>query len=156
MLVSSCASHFYFGQRFREAGSSPDSHTVCDRRTGVATTTSWTLAPPVLTVTVASPEATPVYASDDLKRFYPQRAARMGVNGGVDLRCQGAAGRLTRCDVIREVPANYEFGAAARELLIGVAPVTWQSNVNAVPVSITFKSGEADADIVHVYHSPCH
>ncbi|MDP1629868.1 MAG: energy transducer TonB [Caulobacter sp.] len=54
---------------------------------------------------------------DQVARYYPERAVRMGVEGKVVLVCVvGTDTRLSDCKVVSEEPADFEFGDAAINL----------------------------------------
>lgn len=55
--------------------------------------------------------------ADEMARFYPDRAMRLGVTGSATIACQvTAAGAVTPCRVVSETPEDYGFGAAALKL----------------------------------------
>lgn len=55
--------------------------------------------------------------ADELARYYPDRAQRMGVEGSATLSCSVAAnGAVHDCGVVAETPADAGFGAAALKL----------------------------------------
>jgi TonB family protein len=57
-------------------------------------------------------------SADDMARFYPERASRMGISGVAMLRCViTTLGRLSACAVLSEDPAGQGFGAAALQLV---------------------------------------
>lgn len=49
-------------------------------------------------------------------RRYPERAVRLGVEGGVVLCCTVTRSRRLDCDVAHETPAGYAFGDITRDL----------------------------------------
>jgi hypothetical protein len=49
-------------------------------------------------------------------RRYPERAVRLGVEGGVVLCCTVARSRRLDCDIAHETPAGYAFGDITRDL----------------------------------------
>lgn len=56
-------------------------------------------------------------SSEEMARFYPDRALRMGVSGRATIGCSvTAAGTLTGCRVTAETPEDMGFGAAALKL----------------------------------------
>jgi protein TonB len=56
-------------------------------------------------------------SSEDLARYYPDRAQRMGQEGSATLACSvTAAGALRDCGVVGETPADAGFGQAALKL----------------------------------------
>jgi protein TonB len=65
--------------------------------------------------------ANPNWASrpnaEDMARYYPERAQRLGKSGGVVLECQVTAkGAVAGCAVLSEDPAEFGFGDAALKL----------------------------------------
>ena len=65
--------------------------------------------------------ANPNWASrpnaEDMARYYPERAQRLGKAGGVTLECQVTAkGAVAGCAVLSEDPADFGFGDAALKL----------------------------------------
>jgi len=53
----------------------------------------------------------------EIARYYPERAARRGVEGRAVIGCQvTASGRLADCRVTTEAPADEEFGDAALKM----------------------------------------
>ena len=82
-------------------------------------------APPVVEAPPAPPPprviANPTWSSrpsgEDMARYYPERAQRLGQGGSVLLECQVTAkGTVTGCVVSAENPAEYKFGEAAINL----------------------------------------
>ena len=56
-------------------------------------------------------------SGDDIARYYPDRAQRMGVEGRATISCSVTAkGTLESCSVISEEPADQEFGSAAMRM----------------------------------------
>ncbi|HEX7760977.1 MAG TPA: energy transducer TonB, partial [Caulobacteraceae bacterium] len=56
-------------------------------------------------------------SGEDLARYYPDRAQRMGVAGRATLSCTVTAkGNVEQCSVISEDPLDQEFGAASLKL----------------------------------------
>jgi len=54
---------------------------------------------------------------DEMARFYPERAIRLGESGSATIACQVTdAGAVSACRVISETPADMGFGAAALKL----------------------------------------
>lgn len=52
-----------------------------------------------------------------MTRFYPERAARLGVSGSATLSCLvSATGAVRDCRVLDETPSDYRFGEAALKL----------------------------------------
>jgi len=53
-------------------------------------------------------------SSEDMARYFPDRAQRMGVNGRATISCSVTAkGTLEGCSVISEEPSDQDFGSAA-------------------------------------------
>ncbi len=86
-----------------------------------------TLDPGPLTTTgVIEPELAPVITRPDwirmpgareFERYFPERAARMGVSGSATLACLVAAnGTVGSCEVVKEEPGGMGFGKAALKL----------------------------------------
>ena len=66
-------------------------------------------------------------SGEDMARYYPARAQRMGVEGRATLSCTvGASGALQACAVASETPADQDFGAAALRMarLFKMRPMT--------------------------------
>lgn len=56
-------------------------------------------------------------SGEDLARYYPEREARMGIEGKAVLNCSVTAnGGVTACQVASESPDNTSFGEAALKL----------------------------------------
>jgi protein TonB len=85
--------------------------------------------PPILDPPPAAPVETPAAPriiqptwlrkpdAEELARYYPDRAARLGVEGSATLTCAVAAnGGVRDCSVLSETPADAGFGAAALKL----------------------------------------
>lgn len=63
----------------------------------------------------------------DIGAYYPDRAARLEIEGRVVLDCEVLeTGFLTNCQVIEETPPDFEFGAAALRMsrLFRMKPMT--------------------------------
>ncbi len=75
--------------------------------------------------------------------IYPDRAIRAGINGGeAQLTCiAGTSGRLSRCRIISETPAGYDFGANAVQAAeqARVAPRTVDGVAAQTPVAFTIR-----------------
>jgi protein TonB len=95
---------------------------------GAPTITAPEPPPPPAPVVVAEPPALPAPSvitnpnwssrpsGDDMARFYPERAQRLGKEGGAVLECQVRAnGSLEACSVLSEEP-GFGFGEAALRL----------------------------------------
>lgn len=84
------------------------------------------LAPPPKPAPPPPPPAPPVVTNPDwlrrptgaeVARYYPERAARRGVEGRAVIHCRvTAAGQLTGCQVTAEDPDDEAFGAAALKM----------------------------------------
>lgn len=72
-------------------------------------------APPSkLTSVVTTPEWERRPTAEELQRYYPERASRLGIGGKVVMACTVAAeGLLTDCRIDSEDPKDQDFGAAA-------------------------------------------
>ena len=56
-------------------------------------------------------------SGDDVARYYPFFAQALGKDGRAVIRCQvTAAGTLTGCSVVHEIPKGWGFGAAALKM----------------------------------------
>lgn len=56
-------------------------------------------------------------SADDIARYYPDRAQRLGVEGRATLSCQvDVSGKLQDCAVAEETPGDQGFGKAALAL----------------------------------------
>ena len=56
-------------------------------------------------------------SGEELARYYPDRALRMGITGSASIRCSvTASGSVTGCRVTVEDPQDYGFGPAALKL----------------------------------------
>jgi protein TonB len=70
------------------------------------------VAPPRPSV-IQSPDWSRRPNADDLARYFPDRAQRMGVEGKATLSCSvNAKGTLENCSIVSEDPADYGFGEA--------------------------------------------
>ena len=66
---------------------------------------------------IANPTWSSRPSGDDMARYYPERAQRLGRNGSVLLECQVTAkGAVASCVVAAEDPAEFKFGEAALQL----------------------------------------
>ena len=90
-------------------------------------------APPVISSPSAPRPApiTPVWTAlltaDAFARYYPERAARLGISGQAVIKCRVQAdGMLGECTVLSEEPADGQFGEAALKLsaLFKMQPTT--------------------------------
>jgi protein TonB len=71
--------------------------------------------PPPPTITKPNWSSRP--NADDMARYYPERAQRLGVSGKALIECQVTAkGAVASCSVLSEDPAEYAFGDAALKL----------------------------------------
>lgn len=76
---------------------------------------------------ISSPNWAQLPNGNDMGRFYPKRAARMGVDGYAEIECTVATtGLLQDCVVLRESPVDQGFGGAAIQLsvLFRMQPMT--------------------------------
>ncbi len=69
----------------------------------------------------AAPQADPYWlrkpSGDDVAKYYPDRASRLGLSGKVMLQCGVAnSGWLQACTVVEEDPPDQAFGDAAQKL----------------------------------------
>ena len=72
---------------------------------------------PEPTHTIANPTWLSQPSGAELSRFYPERAARMGLGGHATIHCAVAPnGRLNTCSVVSEDPSELGFGNAAVRL----------------------------------------
>jgi len=86
------------------------------------------VAPPVATAPPAPPPpprapviTNPVWSrlpnADDIARYYPERALRMGVIGQAVMHCHVTSkGAVELCAILAESPSDQEFGAAALKM----------------------------------------
>lgn len=80
------------------------------------------LAAGVSSDTLSPPADTPrkwlqLPTANEFGRFYPDRALRAKVAGTVTLQCRiGHLGQLRRCEVLKEDPADMDFGTSALKL----------------------------------------
>lgn len=66
---------------------------------------------------VTRPDWIRMPGAKEFERYYPERAARMGVNGSATLACLVAAnGSVGSCEVVKEEPGSMGFGKAALKL----------------------------------------
>ncbi|MGA0603807.1 TonB family protein [Caulobacter sp. KR2-114] len=82
--------------------------------------------PPAPLPPVAAPKRTPVLrnpewlrrpSAEDLSRFYPEHAQRIGLAGAATISCTvSTSGELQGCAVVAETPADAGFGKAALKL----------------------------------------
>lgn len=80
-----------------------------------ATTTTGLVVPTVPVVT--RPDWIRMPGAREFERYFPERAARMGVSGSATLACLVAAnGTVGSCQVIKEEPGSMGFGKAALKL----------------------------------------
>jgi len=72
---------------------------------------------PQLAPVVTRPDWIRMPGAKEFERYFPERAARMGVSGSATLACLVAAnGAVGSCEVIKEDPGNMGFGRAALKL----------------------------------------
>ena len=63
---------------------------------------------------ITNPDWARLPSGEDVARYYPDRAQRMGAEGRVVLSCSVTArGTLENCSVVEESPADQDFGSAA-------------------------------------------
>jgi len=73
--------------------------------------------PPPRATVITAPDWSRKPDAEDMARYYPDRAQRMGVNGHATIKCTvTASGSLTNCQVVSEAPDGQEFGSAALKL----------------------------------------
>ena len=73
-------------------------------------------APPRPSV-ITNPDWARLPSGEDVARYYPDRAQRMGAEGRVVLSCSVTArGTLENCSVVEESPADQDFGSAAMRM----------------------------------------
>jgi periplasmic protein TonB len=71
-------------------------------------------APPPRPSVITNPDWARKPSGEDIARYYPDRASRMGVSGRATLSCSVTAkGTLENCSVASEEPADQDFGQAA-------------------------------------------
>jgi periplasmic protein TonB len=76
---------------------------------------------------ISNPDWAALPTASEFQRFYPARAARMGVEGHVLIECEVVAdGTVRDCVVLSEQPADLGFGNAALRLstLFRMKPMT--------------------------------
>lgn len=70
---------------------------------------SWSMPSPLIT----RPDWVRKPSSDDMARFYPDRASRNGIHGKTAMTCRVTSrGSLTACEIVSETPEGEDFGAA--------------------------------------------
>jgi TonB family protein len=121
----------YYGATFDSPSSSE--HTTChvavkltrisfrNRATGeVVWSQDWSTRTPQAAAAATPPAAPATFtpaSAEDIERYYPERAMRMGISGSVELACTlNTQGRLDGCAVTSEAPADQGFGEAAVRL----------------------------------------
>ncbi|MCR5880842.1 energy transducer TonB [Phenylobacterium sp. J367] len=73
--------------------------------------------PPKADPVIRSPNWVKRPGADELARFYPERALRLGLDGRATVGCAvTASGALRACEVVSETPADVGFGEAAIKL----------------------------------------
>src|SRR5690606_13620266 len=71
-------------------------------------------APPPRPSVITNPDWARRPSAEDMARYYPDRASRMGVSGRATLSCSVTAkGTLENCSVVSEEPGDQDFGQAA-------------------------------------------
>lgn len=74
-------------------------------------------APATASPVITQPDWSQLPSARDMARFYPERAARRGIEGLATLSCRvGVAGDLRACAVASETPAGEGFGDAALKM----------------------------------------
>lgn len=75
------------------------------------------LTPPAPDPVIRNPAWLKKPGSDEMARFYPDRAVRMEAEGKATISCEVTdAGAVSACRVVSESPADMGFGAAALKL----------------------------------------
>ncbi|MDX5329883.1 MAG: energy transducer TonB [Pseudomonadota bacterium] len=70
--------------------------------------------PPPRPSVITNPDWARLPSGEDVARYYPDRAQRMGAEGRVVLSCSVTArGTLENCSVVEESPTGQDFGSAA-------------------------------------------
>ncbi|HVI33253.1 TonB family protein [Phenylobacterium sp.] len=73
--------------------------------------------PPKAAPVIRSPNWVKKPGAEELARYYPERAQRLGLEGRASIGCSVTAkGALTGCAVVSETPADAGFGEAALKL----------------------------------------
>lgn len=73
--------------------------------------------PPRADPVIRSPNWVKKPSAEELARYYPERAQRLGLEGRASIGCMVTAkGALTGCAVVSETPADAGFGEAALKL----------------------------------------
>lgn len=73
--------------------------------------------PPPRPSIITQPDWVRKPSGEDLARFYPDRAQRMGTSGRATILCQVTArGTVENCSVVSEDPPSFGFGDAALKL----------------------------------------
>uniref|UniRef100_UPI002FDA61A5 energy transducer TonB n=1 Tax=Phenylobacterium sp. TaxID=1871053 RepID=UPI002FDA61A5 len=66
---------------------------------------------------ITNPDWARVPSGEEVARYYPDRAQRMGAEGRVVLSCSVTArGTLEGCSVVEETPSGQDFGNAAMRM----------------------------------------
>lgn len=75
-------------------------------------------APPASALSITHPVWLKQPTAEDMARYYPDRATRMGVTGSAVISCEVTAqGTLENCAIVSETPAEYGFGDAAVRMM---------------------------------------
>lgn len=75
-----------------------------------------TAAAPSLTL-IERPDWVRKPGGDSAARYFPDRAARLGIDGRVVMLCHVRNdGLLAQCEILEETPSGYDFGAAALKM----------------------------------------
>jgi protein TonB len=74
-------------------------------------------APPPQPPAITNPDWSSRPDAEDMARYYPERAQRLGKPGAATLQCQVTAkGAVADCRVLSESPGEFGFGDAALKL----------------------------------------
>jgi protein TonB len=83
--------------------------------------------PPPKPTVISNPDWQRLPNGDDMARYYPERAQRLGVSGSARMECTvNSNGTVGECQVTSENPPDQEFGSAALKLskLFKMKPMT--------------------------------